>query len=92
MVDVSPIYCNLDLLNLCSVSLQLSVTEDIHGLLLSNLIHCIYFCILLTSIVFYIHCNEYNFIYIILCVEGVHTYMSPLKNDSECNLRQKIPG
>lgn len=21
---------------------------------------------------------------------GVHTYMSPLKNDSECNLRQKI--
>lgn len=63
---------------LCSVSLQLSVTEDIHGLLLSNLIHCIYFCILLTSIVFHIHCNEYNYIYIILCVWGGYIHICPL--------------
>lgn len=79
MVDVSPIYCNLDLLNLCSVSLQLSMTEDIYGLLLSNLIHCIYFCILLTSIVFHIHCNEYNYIYIILCVWGGTCIYVPFK-------------
>lgn len=71
----STVIAHVDLLSLCSVSLQLSVTEDMYGLLFSNLIHCIYFCILLKSIVFHILCNEYDFIYMIICGGYIYIYV-----------------